>query len=188
MKNPRMQSLRRAMLAYQQKNRSEYFDRGIHARHLYGSEQQPLSWWDDVTLLQGKYRVAFTWRHPRHVYQNLWEDAAIEASQHLFADQDAWLANIFEVSEKLAREGDLEVSPSIKTSWTAQSRLVDICAPIEVRNLGELRELADLVRRLLSGQTTLSAEFPGYVYNKTNWVSEGLADRPMQIQVMPLAV
>ena len=39
--------------------------------------------------------------------------------------------------------------------------------------------LADLVRGILKGETTLEREFPGYIYGKAQWISEGLAERPL---------
>lgn len=41
--------------------------------------------------------------------------------------------------------------------------------------------LANLVRRVLKGETTLEREFPGYVYDKPRWLDEGLADRSLNL-------
>lgn len=35
------------------------------------------------------------------------------------------------------------------------------------------------LRRILTGETTLAREFPGYVYGKAQWVADGLAGRPL---------
>lgn len=59
----------------------------------------------------------------------------------------------------------------------AWCRFVEVVAPVEVRNAAELAALADLVRRILKGETTLEREFPGYVYGKAQWAAEGLAER-----------
>ena len=49
---------------------------------------------------------------------------------------------------------------------------VNLIAPLEVRNEQELSVVADLARRLMIGQTTLEAEFPGYCYDRVKWLSE----------------
>ena len=101
---------------------------------------------------------------------------------------DAWFEAIQAEEARLAREGDFAVELFIKATWTAWGRFVHICAPIEVRNTNELRKLADLVRRLLTGKTTLATEFPNYVYTWEDWVADGLADRPLGVHAMPVAI
>lgn len=42
----------------------------------------------------------------------------------------------------------------------------------EMRNAGELAQVASLVQRLLLGQTTLEQAFPEYYYNRADWIKE----------------
>lgn len=42
-------------------------------------------------------------------------------------------------------------------------------------------ELADLVRRILKGETTLESEFPNYRYSQAQWLAEALAAGPRQV-------
>lgn len=90
---------------------------------------------------------------------------------------DAWSEALRGAKARLSREADFTVAPSIKVQPLAWCRFVEIVAPIEVRSVAELRALADLVRRILRQETTLALEFPGYVYDKAQWVAEGLAAR-----------
>jgi hypothetical protein len=85
------------------------------------------------------------------------------------------------VEVRLSKEAEFSVMPSLKVKTLAWCRFVEIVAPVEVRNVAELRLLADLVRRTLKGKTTLEQEFPGYIYGKTQWVSEGMAERPLSV-------
>ena len=94
-------------------------------------------------------------RHPRLVYQEMIEDAAMKA--------------------------EFSVMPSFKVEMVSWCRFVKIVALIEVHHVEELRMLTELVRSILEGETTLEQEFPGYVYGKTQWISEGLADQPLGI-------
>ena len=218
MKNRRMESLRRAILGYRRRCRDEEcFEGGISARHLYFGDTS-LSWWDDVTILYEKYRVAVAWQHPRMKYQDRIEDVAMAANNHLYSDKemfadelvnyrrvgrrrrkvssittgklgnDAWFEAVQAEEARLASEANFTIEPFFKVTWTAWSRFVSICAPVEVRNIEELRELAELVRKLLAGKTSLAIEFPGYVYTRDDWIADGLADRPLGVHAMPLAV
>lgn len=82
---------------------------------------------------------------------------------------------------RLSREAGFSIVPSLKVETLAWCRFVEIVAPIEIRNVAELGMLADLVRRILKGETTLADEFPGYVYGKDQWIGDGLAERPLSV-------
>jgi hypothetical protein len=43
---------------------------------------------------------------------------------------------------------------------------------VEVRNEVQIKEVAQLARRLILGKTTLDSEFPGYHYTKADWLCE----------------
>lgn len=86
-----------------------------------------------------------------------------------------WFDALRAEEARLSAEAEFIVAPSFKTELLDWCRFVGIVAPIEVRHAGELRALADLVRRTLKGEATLENEFPGYTYDKAQWIADGLA-------------
>ncbi|MCX7187204.1 MAG: hypothetical protein NTW57_08135 [Methylophilales bacterium] len=80
-----------------------------------------------------------------------------------------WLAAFDAAYAEIMKTTDSQITLSIKSEWTSGSRFVEICAPIEVRNEQDLMVIANLTRKLLKHETTLSKEFPDYVYTKDNW-------------------
>jgi hypothetical protein len=67
---------------------------------------------------------------------------------------------------------EVTITPVWTAGWSAWCRYVEITVPLEVRQEGDLLPLVQLVRRLLRGETTLSAEFPGYRYGREQWLLE----------------
>jgi hypothetical protein len=88
--------------------------------------------------------------------------------------QREWLDAVSAEEARLSLEGRYTVYPSRTVEMLTWCRFVTICAPMEVRNPEELRVVADLVHRLLASETTLTKEFPGYVYTREKWLAEGL--------------
>ena len=82
---------------------------------------------------------------------------------------------------RLSAVAEFSVIPSFKVETLNWCRFVQIVAPIEVRNTAELCVLAELVRRILTGETTLRQQFAGYVYDKVRWAADGQAERPLRI-------
>jgi hypothetical protein len=77
------------------------------------------------------------------------------------------------LTQEISAQGmDCEVRTSIKRQRLYWATGLGLVAPLEVRNRQELAVVADLAKRLLLGQTSLDAEFPGYCYTKANWLSE----------------
>jgi len=91
--------------------------------------------------------------------------------------EQEWFDALRAEEARLSREAEFSVRPSISIETLAWCRFVAVVAPVEVRNVAELGALADLVRRILKGETTLEREFPGYVYGKAQWTAEGLVER-----------
>lgn len=91
--------------------------------------------------------------------------------------EQEWFDALRAEEARLSREAEFSVRPSIRIEMLAWCRFVEVVAPVEVRNAAELAALADLVRRILKGETALEREFPGYVYGKAQWAAEGLAER-----------
>lgn len=88
-------------------------------------------------------------------------------------DMQDYYEKLRHIETRLEIEGiDLKVSPSMSVETLSWCRGVTLCMPMEVRNKIEIVALASLVRKLLKGQTTLAAEFPGYQYGQNDWLSE----------------
>lgn len=88
------------------------------------------------------------------------------------AQQD-YYAKLRAIEMRMESNGvDVEVRPSMSAKTYAWCTGIDLCIPIEVRDKEELGALAGLARRLIKGETTLAAEFPGYQYAREDWLSE----------------
>ncbi|MBU0589190.1 MAG: hypothetical protein KJ852_16595 [Gammaproteobacteria bacterium] len=143
-----------------------------HPRHVYADALHERSWQEagdgprDNWLTDGgtkNYRrvgrsrkklVSYTIRQP-----------SAEQRQHYDLLQG--------ILERLTTEGiDLEVSINWKWKRMAWAMGLSLVAPMEVRNERELASVAILARRLILGQTTLEAEFPGYRYGRADWLRE----------------
>lgn len=213
MKNRQYELRRRLARQYHRNARGDSFEQGILAHHDYGEiDPHGLSWWDDVVFILGKVRISVAWRHPRRVSQDMIEDAAMRAVEHLSGQIDGdlfagaeksykklgrsrkkvqsytttrrpgeqeWFGTLRTEEARLGAAAEFSVMPGFKAETLDWCRHVEIVAPVEVRHTGELRALADLVRRLLKGETTLLREFPGYAYGKAQWIADGLAGQPL---------
>lgn len=209
MKNRHFEQRRSLARQYHRNKRGDRFEQGILVRHDYsGTDPGGLSWWDDLQFVLGRMRVSVSWQHPRQVYKDLIESAAMDAVWHLYEQIEGglfsnaeknyqkigrsrkkifsyttqhrpgereWLDALRAEQSRLSREAAFSVAPSIKVHLLAWCRYVEIIAPIEVRNVEELRALADRVRRILKRESVLDREFPGYVYGREEWIAEGLA-------------
>jgi len=88
-------------------------------------------------------------------------------------EQQQYYDTLRENRERLSRDGiDFEVTISGKRERLSWATGVSLVVPLEVRNEPELALVANLARRLMLGQTTLEAEFPGYRFGKTDWLRE----------------
>ena len=88
-------------------------------------------------------------------------------------DQTQHYANLRQIEERLTQEGiDLDIKPSWKWERLKWAMGVTLVAPMEVRNEQELAQVASLARALILRQTTLDQEFPGFVYDKANWLGD----------------
>lgn len=88
-------------------------------------------------------------------------------------EQKLYCALLFEREAALRHEGiDLQIHPS--WTWRRYPRFMgmDLVAPVEVRNVLELGDLANLARQLVLGKTTLAERFPDAAYGRTDWLSE----------------
>ena len=213
MKNRQYELCRRRVRQYHRNARGDTFEQGILCRHDYHDvDPNGLSWWDDVMFILGGVRINVAWRHPRQVYQDMIEDAAMKATEHLHETiegemfdgaektykklgrsrkkvvtytairrpgEQAWFDALRAEEERIGVTAEFFVAPSCRIEMLDWCRYVEIVAPLEVRHAAELRALADLVRRILTGETILAHEFPEYIYGKPQCDADGLAGRPL---------
>ena len=66
----------------------------------------------------------------------------------------------------------LAVDPSWKWKRLWWGMGVSLVVPLEVRNPQELALVAKLVKSLVLRETTLAEQFPGYAYDRVDWVAE----------------
>lgn len=77
------------------------------------------------------------------------------------------------IEDRLRAAGiDHAVLPSMSARWYRWGIGVDLCAPIEVRNTEEVCQLANLARRLLKRECSISDVFPSHVYGREDWLGE----------------
>ncbi len=78
-----------------------------------------------------------------------------------------------EIRKRMTADGiDFEVKPSWKQERLTWAMGVSLVAPMEVRNENEITDVAALARRLMLRQTSLETEFPGYRYDRADWIRE----------------
>lgn len=85
------------------------------------------------------------------------------------AHRDYFAAQRMKRDEILATS-EATITPVWTTGWWLWCRFVDITVPLEVGREEDLLPVVRLVRRLLRGETTLNAEFPGYRYGREQWL------------------
>ena len=143
-----------------------------HPRHVYSDAIEDQSWQEagdsphDDWLFEGcttNYRkvgksrkkiVSYTSRQPSE-------------------DQQRYYDKLRDIRARMAADGiEFDVSPSWKRERLNWSTGISLVVPVEVRNEWELALVAKLARRLILGQTTLEAEFPGYQYSRADWLRE----------------
>ena len=89
------------------------------------------------------------------------------------ADYQAWSDRLRAEEDRIAAEGlDLKLRPAYSRSTLDWCTGLALCIPIEVRNVGELKTLAGIGRRLLKNETSLDELFPAYEYGREQWLAE----------------
>ena len=204
MKNPHVERLKHRAKQYHRARRGDHFEGGIMCFHHYdGLPADRLTWWDDVTFVLSDYRVALAWTHPRMAYEDAIDAEADRLTTDLPSDnfmrdgtpvyetvgksRKKIIHTVYEpraqtdrrnqwqlVRQQVMRSVNIQIEPALNAHWCQYSRFVNFCAPIEVRNVSDLRQLAALTRRLLKREVTLQDAFPDYRYTRADWEREGL--------------
>lgn len=151
-----------------------------------------------MTFILNDYRVALAWIHPRMAYEDMIEDAVtgmtadiptpdiMGSSTPIYkaagksrktisswrcdpVDRSDWQEKYNQARKQAIHAADYKIAPSLTSRWCKYSRIVTLCAPLEVRNESDLRALAALAKRLLKREVTLEDVFPGYHYTRADW-------------------
>ncbi len=143
-----------------------------HPRHVYSNEIGEQSWREagddpgDDWLFEGSTK------NYKRVGRSR-KKIATYTSRQPSEEQQRYYDRLRDIRERLAVDGiEFDVSPSWKRERLNWATGVGLVAPMEVRNEVELAMVAKLARRLILGETTLEAEFPGYRYGKADWLRE----------------
>lgn len=104
---------------------------------------------------------------------------------HTFSESfSAYFERVNTIEDQLHAEGiDCAVWPSISVRWYRWGIGMDLCVPIEVRNIKEIGNLAALAKSLLKRSTSISEAFPGYCYGRKEWLGESAkrSDRVLSV-------
>ncbi len=199
MKNKTVECLKLSAKQYHRSRRGDHFDSGIRVFHLYNDfDPSRLSWWDDVTFILNDYRVALAWIHPRMAYEDMIADEVARITANFPApdimqtstptyksagksrktisswkcapvDRSDWLEHHNRTRQHVMQSANFQITPYLTSRWGPYSRLVTLCAPLEVSSEGELRSLAAVAKRLLKHEVSLEDLFSDYCYTKADW-------------------
>jgi len=89
------------------------------------------------------------------------------------AEYQAYYARLRAEEDRIAAAGiDLIVRPSLSRRTLDWCTGLELCIPVEVRNVAELKALAEIGRGLLKNETTLGRLFADYTYGRDEWLAE----------------
>nr|WP_314901519.1 hypothetical protein [uncultured Deefgea sp.] len=89
------------------------------------------------------------------------------------AESRAYYAQLRSIETGLQEVGiDFTVLPSLQLKWRDWCLGVELCVPVELRNEADVTALAQWVRRVLQGETSLAAEYGDYQYGRVEWLAE----------------
>ena len=76
------------------------------------------------------------------------------------------------VEGELLRTSEHRVGTHFKYYACGDAYMLDVCCPVEVRNEDELQQLADLMRKYLSGERSFREDFGSYTYGAAEYAAE----------------
>lgn len=146
-------------------------------------------WWQHPRLIYADALDAQSWKEAGNGPQDDWltegstknyrkvgasrKKIVSYTSRQPSAEQKQYYDRLRDIRARLTAEGiDLDVFTSFEREALTWATGISLVAPLEVRNETELASVALLARRLILGQTTLEAEFPGYCYRRADWLRE----------------
>ena len=88
-----------------------------------------------------------------------------ESKSHFHAER--------EIEKAMSEDGiDFEVKTSMKAEWLDWAVGVSLVAPVEIRCEKDAIAVAQQVKRILKGESTLEKEFTPSVYGKEHWLTD----------------
>ena len=83
----------------------------------------------------------------------------------------------FELALKLAednlqKEADFIIKPSISVEWHKYGKSVSMCAPVEIRSVNDVADLAQIIKRILKHEISVDEAFNHHRYTRLNWLDE----------------
>lgn len=193
MKNKQLENLKRLAKLNYLNNVAPSSVAGLSASSVVFDERiAHRSWHEEVWCAHSNYRLAIRWRHPRYEFfraLHLEINARVIPESVISEDRQSLLGKSFdksprkrawfylippgdnreEICSEILKEDKLQIGASFRSQWLPYARVVTICAPVEVRNQGELTNLIDIVKSLAKHSTTLDQLFPGYRYTAEDW-------------------
>ena len=143
-----------------------------HPRCVYADVLESQSWQEAGDGPQDKWLTESSTKNYRQVGASRKKIVSYTCRQPS-AEQKLYYDRLRDIGKRLTSEGiDLDVLASFEWKQLTWATGVSLVVPLEVRNETELASVARLARRLILGQTTLNAEFPGYRYRRADWLRE----------------
>lgn len=101
------------------------------------------------------------------------EKALCQGVQLISDSEREYLGKLQVIEDRIRSEGiDLVVHPSMRVMALPWCTGIDLCIPIEVRCVEEVRALAALARQLLQGEITVAEMYEAYGYGRREWLIE----------------
>ena len=101
------------------------------------------------------------------------EKAFCQGAQLISGREREYLGKLQVIEDRIRTEGiDLVVRPSMRVIALPWCTGIDLCIPMEVRSVEDIRALAGLAQRLLKRTTTIAGLFQDYKYGRTEWLME----------------
>lgn len=146
----------------------------LHPRQVYADAVQEQAWQEacegpgDDWLIDGaskNYRLLGKSGKRKKIVSYTCRSPSVQQREHY--------DRLRQIEDRLTGEGiALDVTASWKWQRLRWAMGVSLVAPLEVRNARELTEVAHLARSLVLQQTTLQAQFSGYVYSRADWLRD----------------
>lgn len=84
-----------------------------------------------------------------------------------------YLGKLQVIEDRIRSEGiELVVRPSMRVTALPWCTSIDLCIPMEVRSVEDIRALAVLAQRLLMRDTTMTNLFEAHEYGRSEWLME----------------
>lgn len=203
MKNRHMEQMQVQMRLYHSRNPWP-LQGGLFVPGTY-PVKRTLTWLTQVGFVLGRRRVLVWCVHPRMKYAEVIEEQAHSAATPFSdgatfktlktkpdgarriatldqrdGDQTDQLLAYFDqvqgIEDGLQVQGiDCVVRPSLLVHRCPWGTRMELCAPVEVRDMNDIRKLASLAKGLLKREITAAEIFPGYEYGQVDWLGEAVS-------------